>query len=424
VLSLFDVLCLGVNAIVGSGIYAFPGLLAGLLGPASFLAFALCGAIAAVIGLCFAEAAGRFDRSGGPYLYARAALGGPIGFLVGWSCWCAAILSWAAVARAIPPYLAPLAPELGRGLAATVIAAAIVIALGAINVLGLRPGAVTTDLLTVAKLVPLCVLVGAGLARGRVWPAGRFAPHGLRALPRAAFKAFFAFQGFEVVPVPAGETADPRRNAPIAVLGSLAGATLLYMAVQWIATASTPAELLADAKQPLAVIGRALLGEAGGLLVAVAGVVSMLGFCAGVALAGPRYAEALAEDGQLPAAIAARHPRLGTPHVAVGLTTGLAALLVVVLDFARLVDLSVLTVSVQYLATAIAVPVLRWRRAPLPLGFALPAGPLIPVLAVAVTVWLTSHVALAEALGFLGILVLGIIVRLPAWLRTTRDGGE
>jgi amino acid transporter len=227
-----------------------------------------------------------------------------------------------------------------------------------------------------------------------------------------------------VVPVPAGETADPRRNAPIAVLGSLAGATLLYMAVQWIATASTPAELLADAKQPLAVIGRALLGEAGGLLVAVAGVVSMLGFCAGVALAGPRYAEALAEDGQLPAAIAARHPRLGTPHVAVGLTTGLAALLVVVLDFARLVDLSVLTVSVQYLATAIAVPVLRWRRAPLPLGFALPAGPLIPVLAVAVTVWLTSHVALAEALGFLGILVLGIIVRLPAWLRTTRDGGE
>ena len=67
VLSLFDVLCLGVNAIVGSGIYAFPGLLAARLGPASFLAFGLCGLIAAVIGLCFAEAAGMFERSGGPY---------------------------------------------------------------------------------------------------------------------------------------------------------------------------------------------------------------------------------------------------------------------------------------------------------------------------------------------------------------------
>ena len=279
-LTLFDVLCLGVNAIVGSGIYAFPGLLAAALGPASFLTFGLCGAIAAVIGLCFAEASGMFERSGGPYLYARAAFGGPLAgdllaCAIGWTCWAAAVLSWAAVARAIPPYLGQLWAPLGAGLAAPS-AILISLLLGAINLFGVRPGAITTDLLTLAKLAPLVVLVGAALIIGPRWPHGPFAPAGLAPLPAAAFTAFFAFQGFEVVPVPAGETAHPRRNAPIAVLGSLLLATLLYMLVQWTAVASTPT--VAGSSQPLAEMGRALLGGPGARLVSSAAVISMLGF--------------------------------------------------------------------------------------------------------------------------------------------------
>ncbi len=416
-LSLFDVLCLGINAIVGSGIYLFPGKLAALLGPASFLAFATCGLVAALVGLCFAEAAGSFERSGGPYVYARAAFGELVGYLVGWACWCAALLSFAAVARGVPAYLAELAPALGSGAPAAAVAAGIVLLLGAINLVGIRPGAITTDLFTVAKLLPLCALVGAGVARGRLRPAGPFAPHGLGGLPRTSFSAYFVFQGFEVVPVPAGETANPRRNAPLAVLGSLAGATFLYMAVQWVATASTPD--LATAKQPLAEVGTVLLGGGlGGGLVAVAAVISMLGFCSGVALAGPRYVEALAEDGHLPRALARRHARFATPHAAIALTTLLTAALVVVLDFARLVDLSVLTVSVQYLATALAVPVLRRRRPELPRSFLLPAGPLVPLLAVGVTIALGAQAGLREAIGFGGILLLGVlalVVSRSAW---------
>jgi amino acid transporter len=405
-LSLFDVLCLGINAIVGSGIYLFPGKLAALLGPASFLAFATCGLVAALVGLCFAEAAGSFERSGGPYVYARAAFGGVAGYLVGWACWAAALLSYAAVARGVTAYLGQILPALAADAPAAATAVGIVILLGAVNVVGIRPGAITTDLFTIAKLLPLVTLVGAGVVRGRLVPAGPLAPRGLRDLPAAAFGAFFAFQGFEVVPVPAGETENPRRNAPLAVLGSLAGATLLYMAVQWIATASTPE--LASAKQPLAAVGTVLLGgDLGGGLVAVAAVISMLGFCSGVALAGPRYVEALAEDAILPPAIARRHARFGTPYLAIGLTTLLTAVLVLVLDFARLVDLSVLTVSVQYLATCLAVPLLRVRRPELPRSFRLPAGPLIPLLAVVVTLWLGAQAGLRELLWFAAILALG-----------------
>lgn len=408
-LSRLDVLCLGINAIVGSGIYAFPGLLAAQLGPASFLAFGLCGVMAAMVGLCFAEAAGIFDRSGGPYVYAQTAFGRFVGFLVGWSCWVAAVVSWAAVARAIPPYVGHLWAPLGREVGAVAVAASITVALGMINYLGVKPGAYTTDLLTAAKLLPLGVLVVAGfVAPHRT--GGPFAPHGYRALPRAALSTFFAFQGFEVVPVPAGETANPTKAAPIAVLGSLAGATALYMAVQWTAVASTPG--LAGSDQPLALMGESLLGQLGGQMVAGAAVVSMLGFCAGVALAGPRYLEPLCADGHLPPQLARRHPRFATPHLAILATTALACVLLVFLGFTQLVNLSVLTVGLQYLVTCLAVPALRWRRPDLTRSFKVPLGPAIPLLAVAVVVWLGAQARLEELGGFAAVIVVGLLLKI------------
>jgi len=403
------VLCLGVNAIVGSGIYAFPGLLAQQTGSLSWIAFAICGAMSIAVGLCFAEAAGMFERSGGPYIYARTAFGGVVGYLVGWSCWVAAVMSWAAVARAIPPYLEPLSPLFGTSIGAGGLAVVICAALGVVNYLGVKPGAYTADLLTAAKLVPLLVLVGLGLFAAHPGPAASV-HSSWSALPRAALTAFFAFQGFEVVPVPAGETRDPRRAAPRAVLGSIAGATLLYVAVQWTAVASTPG--IAGSTQPLALMGRHLLGGAGGLMVAAAAVVSMLGFCAGVALAGPRYLEPLCADGHLPRALARRHPRTDTPHLAILTTTAVTCILVVFLNFTELVNLSVLTVSVQYLVTCVGVPVLRRRHPDLPRAFRVPLGPVVPIVAVGVVLWLGAQARPTELVGFAAMLGVGGLLRL------------
>lgn len=415
-LSLFDLTCLGTNAIVGSGIYAFPGILALALGPASTLAFGACGLVAAVVGLCFAEVAGRFDRSGGPYLYARAAFGPWPGYLVGWTCWTAALLSWAAVASAIAPYLAHLWPAAGHGPLPVLLAVGLTLVLGGINVAGVKPGAYTINLFTVAKLVPLGVLLVAGLRALSPARLAPFAPHGLAPLPRAAFTAFFAFQGFEVVPVPAGESRDPARNAPRALLFALAATTLLYMAIQVAAVGATPG--LAGSEQPLALMGTTLLGAAGGKMVAAAAVVSMVGFCSGVALAGPRYLQALADDGHVPGWLAARHPSLHTPHRAIVASTALTAALVAVLDFRRLVDLSVLTVGVQYLATCLALPVLRRRRPDLPHnGFRVPGGAALPVAATAVTLLFGAQADPKALLWFSVLLLAGVPVR---WLGRER----
>lgn len=406
-LNLFDVLCLGTNAIVGSGIYVFPGTLATLLGPASPLAFGLCGLLCCIIGQCFVEAAGMFKRSGGPYIYTLEAFGPFPGFLVGWTCWAAAVLSWAAVASAISPYLNHLLPSPLGPSTALVVAVGITLALGAINYAGVKPGAYTLDLLTIIKLLPLLVLLALGLAATRMARLTPLAPHGLSALPRAAYLAMFAFQGFEVVPVPAGETRSPRRTAPLALIGSLLFSTLLYMGLQLAAVGSTPG--LAGAEEPLALMGKTLLGDAGAKLVAAAAVVSMVGFCAGVALAGPRYLEALAQDRHLPEGLARRHPRFETPSRCVLLTTLVSAALVLLLDFSRLVDLAVLTVGAQYLATSLAVPALRRKRPDLGRAFRLPLGPVIPMLSVAVTVWFGAQTSLGEVMWFGALVGVGVL---------------
>ncbi|MCK5800566.1 MAG: amino acid permease [Deltaproteobacteria bacterium] len=419
-LSLFDLLCLGVNAIVGSGIYLLPGKLAALLGPASILAFLVTGLLSTLIALSFAEVSGRFDRSGGPYVYAREAFGAPVGYLVGWTCWAAAVMSWAAVTRGLLFQLASIHPFFTSPGVPPTLAATSIILLTTINILGVKPGAITTDILTVAKLLPLGLLLVIGLASLSSTRLIPFAPQGYQGLSQASFIAFFAFQGFEVVPVPAGDSTNPTRDAPLAVLISVGVATLLYMAIQLTAVATTPH--LAGHGEPLTAMARQLLGPAGALLIAIAAVVSMFGFNAGVALAAPRYLEALATDKLLPAPLAQRHPQRHTPQAAILLTSFATLLLTLGLDFTRLVDLSVIFVAVQYLSTTASVPVLRRRLARKSSTFALPAGPLIPLAGfLAVTALIGSRLMAQDdgrklILQFAALSALGLVAALPTWI--------
>ena len=394
-LSGFDLVCLGVNGIVGSGIYLLPGTLASLLGPASVLAFALSGALSLLIGLAFAELAGRYERSGGSYLYATHAFGSALGYGVGFTCWAAAVLSWAAVTRGLASQLAELLPVLGGPLKSLVLCWGLIGLLAAINIRGVRFGAITTNVLTVAKIAPLLALLAVGLVQldgARLVP---WAPQGFGGLPRATFLAFFAFQGFEIVAVPAGDSRDPRRQAPRALVAALLACTLLYVALQLAALGTTPQ--LAGSAQPLAAMAGALWGALGERFVALAASISMLGFCAGAALASPRYLEALALDCHVPPGLAGRHPRYQTPARAIIATALPTALLVSGFNFERLVDLSVIFVAVQYLSSTLAASRLR-SRGPSSTGYRLPGGPTIPWLATGAVVLLLG-VRLREADG-------------------------
>ncbi len=386
-LTRLDLTAMGVNAVVGSSIFLIPGKLAATLGPASIVAFLLTALILTPVALCFAEASSTRDSAGGPALYAQEAFGPTAGFAIGWLCWITEIVSYAAVSSGLATYMTPFFPWAGGALASKLVAAAAVGVTAAVNLRGAKPGARVSTTLTIAKLLPLLAIALVGLPlvlKGGLHP---FAPHGWSGLSRACFLSYFAFQGFEVVPVPAGEVKDPHKNAPFAVLTALAVAAVLYALVQAAALAAVPG--LAGSERPLADAGLALFGPAGERLVAAGALVSMLGFVAGCALGGPRYLVALSEEKHLPAVFASRDGRTGAPRAAILCTALFAACGALALNFDRLVDFANVVIGAQYLATCAAVLVERSRgRRP---GFRAPGGALVPAAGIAATLWLGSQ---------------------------------
>ena len=405
-LGLLDLTCLGINAIIGSSVFLFPGRLAALLGPASILSFGLTALLLSTVCLCFAEASTRFDRGGGSYLYAREAFGERAGFAIGWLSWITQIFSWAAVADGIAVYLGFFDPAWSGPVGVKCVAAFVIVTMGALNYRGVKLGAWTADFFTAAKLIPLLVFVVVGLPKVAAANFATFAPHGIRPMGAACFLAYFAFQGFEGVPVPSGEARDAKRHTPIALLASLGLAACVYMAVQLVAVGVYPDLAVSD--RPLAEAAMAVLGPAGAVLMVVGAVVSTTGYNATTALVAPRYLVALAEDGHFPAALAEPHPRFGTPARAILLTTGLVLVLALVLDFDKLVDFGNVVICGQYAATCAAVPFLR-RQGPAP--FTLPGGGLIPGLGVLATLWLGAQGGLDQVWWALGVLAAGLALR-------------
>lgn len=368
---------------VGSSIFLFPGRLAAHLGAASPAAFLATAALLAPVALCFAEAASAHDRAGGPSLYAQAEFGPTWGFAIGWLCWVTMIVSWAAVANGIAAYL-PFAAE--RPWAGKLAAAAAIAGFSALNWRGVRLGAWATGLFTVAKLVPLALIAAAGLYALPSWRPEPTA-EGWRPLGAACFLAYFAFQGFETVPVPAGEAKDPKRDVPFAVLAALAGPAILYILVQVAALALVPG--LPGSELPLADAAGALMGPAGFALVSAGAVVSMAGYTAGSALGGPRYLVALAEEGHFPRSLAAPHARFGTPVASIAWSAGTALLAALALDFDGLVDFTNVVIGAQFFATCAVILARRRRRAAA--GFRAPGGVLTPLAGMAATVWLGAQ---------------------------------
>jgi basic amino acid/polyamine antiporter, APA family len=407
VVGLAGLMAIAVNGVIGSGIFALPATVYALAGPASPVAYLVAAVLMALVVACFAEAGSRSDETGGPYLYARAAFGGFVGFLVGWLFLLTRAVATAAIANTFVAYLGSVEPALASGAGRI---AAITVAIGglaAINVYGVRAASSTVNLLTVAKLVPLLVLVGVG-----VWfiEPDRVALLGLPSgsLRQAALPLVFAYGGFENANVPTEEAIDPRRHLPVALLSTIAAVAVLYILIQVVAQSVLPG--LATSETPLASAARAIMGAPGGWLLTAAAIISTLGSISAVILVGPRILYAFARHGQLPAGLAAIHPRYHSPHRAVIAFAVLTWVAAVSGGFAQLVALSAVSRLLFSAVVCLAVPVLRRRQGAIAPAFRLPGGPVIPLLAVVLSIWLLSGLSAGQAIaGGIG-LAAGLVV--------------
>lgn len=387
-LTLIDCLGIGINGIVGSGIFLLPAVLYRKAGSQAPWAWFVAGGLCCLVALVFAEAAGRTDRSGGPYRYACDAFGPYVGFAVGWVTLISVLLGYSAVARGFGTTAAQICHDMfgvqlgNAGVVA--LSCLVVVVLSIVNIIGVRSSARTSDIISAVKLLSLFGFILVGLCfvkfdRMSGQPAVPSAGETTGILA-AAFAGLFATTGFEFIPVPAGEAKNPQRTVPLAMVISVFLTTVLYALVQLVATGLHPS--LGSTETPLADSVAQFAGSRGRELMNVAGLISMFGFCAGSALVGPRYLESFSEDRFVPSIFAQRPAKLDSPVWSVVLLSLLVMLFLMLgLEFKQLADISNVAVVVQYIATCVAVILMR-RRGPAPAkAFVNPLGPLVPLLA-------------------------------------------
>src|SRR5687768_9346116 len=382
----WDLTAIGVNQVIGSAIFLLPANVAKEIGPWGPMAFLLVGLASLLIALCFAEVGSRFDRTGGPYLPARVAFGRFIGFEVGWMMWFTRVASQASVSNGLALALAFYWPALASGTPRMALITGVTLTLMLINLRGIKQSSLFVNVLTVGKLLPLLLFIVVGIwfvdpARFSAMPDVSVSQAGA-----AALLLIFAYGGYEVTGVPAGEAANPRRDVPFAFVMTILTVAAVMTLTSVVATGVLPD--VAKSATPLADGAAIFMGAIGALIISVGSAVSMTGNNMGQVLTGSRTIFALAENGDLPRWFARVHPTHQTPSNAIIFTSAVALTLALTGSFVTLAAVSAVARLVMYLAVCTATLVLR-RRAPDgimgPAQFTAPLGPAVPILASIVT---------------------------------------
>ena len=345
---------------VGGGIFAMPALVAQMVGASAVYAYLACAIAMLCIVLAFAVAGSRVPSAGGTAVYAEAAFGPLVGFLTGTLGWLSDTLAVAAVMAGLAAAIGALVPALGGVVARTVLVAAILGTFAWINVRGVRHGTRVAEVMTIAKLLPLLVLVGAAAfaGGGAMWQMGPLPDLGT--IGRASLVLIFAFSGPESVMALGGEVLRPTRTIPIALVAALALVTSLYISVQLAAAVGLGSALSATPNATLAIAAGNLLGPNGRLLLAIGTVVSMTGFASVAVMTTPRLVYAIASRGLLPGWLARVHPVRRTPAAAIIAHTTISFLLSSSGTFAALAVLaSVSVVAVYFMACVSALQLQR-----------------------------------------------------------------
>jgi basic amino acid/polyamine antiporter, APA family len=418
----WDLTAIGVNQVIGAAVFALPAALAAGVGTWSPWMVAAVGAASMLIALSFAEVASRFEGTGGPYLYTRAAFGRFAAFEVGWMMWFTRAASWASVINVLVASLGFYWPVVTAGAPRVLVITAIVVLIAGINVRGIRQSSLVVNLLTIGKLAPLAIFIAAGIFFVD-WP--RLAPHAapsLSDLSASGLLLIFAFGGYEVVPVPGGESRDPRRDVPFALITTIAIVTIIMTLAQIVAVGTLPG--LAESRTPLADAASLFLGAAGAAMITLGAVFSTTGNNMGQALSGSRNLFALAEQGDLPPFFSRVHSMFRTPVNAILVTAGVSLALALSGTFQSMAAASAISRLLVYVATCASMLSLRGSRfkdVVRPPVFVVPFGPAIPIAAIGIATCILAG-ATAVQLRNGGIaLVVGAMLYLVAPARARRD---
>lgn len=379
----WDLTAVGINQVIGGAIFLMPAQVAAQVGNWAPLALVVIGLASMCVALCFAEVGSRFEGTGGPYLYTRAAFGRFVAFEVGWMQWFTRVTSQASVANGIAIALGLYWPIVTSGTGRAAVLSAITLTLLWINVRGIRHSAWVVNALTIGKLVPIFVFVLGGLVFLQPARFVALPPVSMEQWSTAALLLIFTFGGYDVIGVPAGESKDPRRHIPFAFVATIVLVTFIFTLVQ-VVTMSVLSDAAASPR-PMAEAAAVMFGAVGALMISVGSVVSMTGNNAGQVLTGSRMLYALAEHDELPRWFAGIHPEYRTPYRCVIFTSMVALVLMLSGSFVFLAAVSAVARLITYAGACAAMMALRRPAAAArvqPATFIVPGGALVPALAI------------------------------------------
>jgi amino acid transporter len=420
----FGAAFLVLNSVIGAGIFALPGKVAVNAGLYSPWLFLVVGVLFISVVLTFAELASYYDQTGGPVLYASDAFGPVVGFGTGWLIFLSRMTAFAANANVMAIYLASLSDLFASGPARAAIISIVTAGLTWANIHGVKDGVRTMSVLTVLKVVPLLLLVALGLQHvtgATLLPAGDIA---IENLGGTTLLLIYAYVGFETIGVTAGETNEPRKTIPAALVRTVVLTGLLYFLIVLVFVSLVPPGDYASAT--LVDVGRSLAGTAGALVITLAAVFSIGGNLAGSMLAAPRIIFALADKGQLPAWFARVHERHATPHNAVLVMGAMALSLALSSNFVSLAVGSAVVRLIAFVICIAALPRIRHSAdaATREKAYRLPGGLAIPGIAMLVCVWLVLQSQLEDWLRVSVLLAIGLALYAVANYRRLRRSDE
>ena len=360
----WSLVALMINMIVGGSILRLPSILAVHLGALSPLSCVVACAGMLTIAGCIAEVSSRYEETGGLYLYARDAFGRFAGLLVAWLTWLTRIAAPAAAANLFCTFAAQFFPSVGRGRGELLVLAFLIGHLALFNYVGVKAGKNLSNIFTGAKLSILLFFVLTGAIAWAFRPELRVPLH----VPETSLKDWlepmlilvYAYGGFEGALFMGGETKNPRRDIPIALLTALGAVGFIYAAIQLVTIASLPQ--VTDSLRPLSDAAQRFLGPTGASIMGVGALVSLYGYLSANLLSVPRITFALGEQGDFPRFFAAVHRKYHTPHVSIVIYAVLLLLFAWFGTFRWNAILSAVSRLAVYGAMAVAVPVLRRRR--------------------------------------------------------------
>jgi APA family basic amino acid/polyamine antiporter len=446
----FQLMMLGVGAIIGTGIFVLTAEAAQKAGPAMIASFLIAGVVCALAALCYSEMSSMVPVSGSAYTYSYAVMGELLAWIVGWSLVLEYAVAAGAVAVGWSGYFVGLLREflgVDLGLAYTrgpidgglfnVPAFLIALLVTWLLVIGTRESAFVNAILVAVKITALTLFVILALPVMNAQNFEPFAPLGFAGVSAAAASIFFAYVGFDAVSTAAEETRNPQRNMPIGLIGSLLICTVFYIFVASGVIGSVGAQPLLDAsgqgispgtpefakacaarasevvvcsKEALAWTLRSIGWQQIGNLVGLAAGLALPSVVLMMMFGQTRIFFVMSRDGLLPEFLSKVHPRYHTPYVVTIITGVVVAFFAALFPVGALADISNSGTLFAFAMVAIAVLVLRRTDPNRYRPFRTPAIALVAPLAVLGCIYLFFSLSTYTLTLFASWAVFGLII--------------